>query len=451
MPEVILPPTFVFLLGAFAPCFAAPSHRTCRRLVAGWFRCLGRRTVTAVAPAAGAVGQRHRSACRRFFARARRGLDAVGQVVFTPALARPPADRPLVVPVDDPLAREGGEAIAPATMHHEPPLSTAREPSRSFGHVRVALALWVPPPMGQARGFALPLPFRLRVGPKRGGQADAPSRRGAGQRPAAARAAHARAPRPTQLALARELLGPVATWAGDRPVSVVADSPAAAAHARAAGPPPQAGHARADAHGAGGVPAPPAGAPADPPPGAGSAPGCPPSAPGGTPRRATRRSAASSPATPAAAARTRRSPAPPRRSLPAASSKGRREDGRRGWRSAIENSPRASRTRSGRPARRAGGLPRRPASSTTWCRGGTPSGSSRGSPPPGRCAPGTGPRRPRPASTCRPPSGRSPGTGAFLRHRAHHGARTIARHPGPPQDSLPHNGGSRGLDKSRKL
>jgi hypothetical protein len=425
MPEVILPPTFVSPLGAFAPCFAAPSYRTCRRPVAGRFRCPGRRTVTAVAPAAGAVGQPHRSACRRFSARARWGLDAVGRVVLTPAPARPPADRPLAVPVDDPLAREGGAAIAPATMPHDPPPSTAREPSRGFGHVRVALALGVPPPMGHARGFAPPPPARLRVGPERGGQADAPSRRGAGRRPAAARAAHARAPRPTQPALARAPLGPLATGAGDRPASVVADSP-------------DAGRTRPERRpGATGRRSP------RPPPGAGSAPGCPPPAPGGPPRRATRRSAAAAPATPAAAAGTRRSPAPPRRSLPAPSSQGRRGDGRRGWRPAIGNSPRASRARGGRPARRAGGLPRRPASSATRCRGGTPSGSSRGSPPPGRCAPGTGPRRPRPAATCRPPPGRSPGTGTFPRHRAHHGARTIARHPGPPQASLPHKGGSR--------
>jgi hypothetical protein len=224
MPEVILPPTFVFLLGAFAPCFTTPSYRTFRWLAAGWIHCLGRRTVTAVALASGAVGQRHVSAFHRFFARARWGLDAVGQVVFALALAWLPADQPLFVLVDDTLARKGGKAIALATMHHDPLLSTARKPFCSFGHVWVVLALWVPLPMGQARGFALPLLFRLYAGAKRGGQGDAPSRRGSGRRLAAARAAHAQAPRPTKLELARELVALAAAWAGDRQVYVVADS-----------------------------------------------------------------------------------------------------------------------------------------------------------------------------------------------------------------------------------
>ena len=87
MPEGILPPTFVLLLGAFQPGFTAPSYRTFRWLVAGWIHCRGRRTITAVALAAGAVGERHVSVFPRFFARAQWSLDAVGHVVFTLALA----------------------------------------------------------------------------------------------------------------------------------------------------------------------------------------------------------------------------------------------------------------------------------------------------------------------------------------------------------------------------
>ena len=224
MPAGILPDAFLLLLGAFEPCFSAPTYRNFGLLVAGWVHCLGRRTITAVALAAGAVGRRHISTFHRFFGRAQWSLDAVGRVVFTLALAWLPAEAPLVVLVDDTLARKGGKAIALATMHHDPLLSTARKPFCSFGHVWVVLALWVPLPMGQARGFALPLLFRLYVGAKRGGQADAPSRRGAGRRLAAAQAAHAQAPRLTKPELARELIALVAAWAGERPVYVVADS-----------------------------------------------------------------------------------------------------------------------------------------------------------------------------------------------------------------------------------
>jgi DDE superfamily endonuclease len=223
MPAGILPNTFVLLLAAFEPCFSAPTYRTFGLLVAGWIHCLGRRTVTAVALASGAIGRRHISVFHRFFGRATWSLDAVGRVIFHLALAWIPADQPLVVLVDDTLARKSGKGISLATMHHDPLLSTARKPFCSFGHVWVMLALWAPLPMGGARGFALPLLFRLYVGAKRGGKADAPSRPRGGTRQRAAEAAHAAHPRPTKLELARELIGLVAQWAGERTVYVVAD------------------------------------------------------------------------------------------------------------------------------------------------------------------------------------------------------------------------------------
>src|SRR5215210_2898091 len=223
MPEVILPNTFVALLAAFEPCFHAPSYRNFRLVVAGWVHCHGRRTVTAVGLAAGVVGRRPISVFHRFFGRARWSLDAVGRVVFTLALAWLPPGGPLLVLVDDTLARKGGKAISLATMHRDPLLSTVRKPFCSFGHVWVVLALWVPLPMSD-RGFALPLLFRLYVGAKRGGRVDAPSRPRAGTRQRAAEAAHAAHPKPTKLELARELVGLVAAWAGNRPVSVAADS-----------------------------------------------------------------------------------------------------------------------------------------------------------------------------------------------------------------------------------
>jgi hypothetical protein len=228
MPAVILSPTFLPLLAAFEPCFRAPTYRNFAVLVAGWIHCLGRRTITAVASAAGAVGSRHISVFHRFFGRARWNLDALGQVVFSLALGWIPAEQPLFVLGDDTLARKNGKGISLATMHHDPLLSTARKPFFSFGHVWVVFALWVPLPMGGTRGFALPLLFRLYVGAKRGGQADARARPRAGKRRRAAEAAHAAHPRPTKLELAREMIAVVARWAGDRTLYVVVDSAYAA-------------------------------------------------------------------------------------------------------------------------------------------------------------------------------------------------------------------------------
>jgi len=228
MPEIILPSPMVGLLAAFEPCFHAPSYRIFRLVLAGWIHCLGRRTITAVALASGGVGGRHISVFHRFFARNQWSLDAVGQVVFRLALAWIPADQPLYVLIDDTLARKTGKGIALATMHHDPLLSSARKPFCSFGHVWVVLALWVRLPMGAARGFALPLLFRLYVGSKRGGTRDAPGRPRRGTRQQAAEKAHAAHPRPTKLALARELLALVAGWADGRTSSAVVDSAYAA-------------------------------------------------------------------------------------------------------------------------------------------------------------------------------------------------------------------------------
>lgn len=228
MHGLMVPDTFVVLLAAFQACFTVPSHANFELLVAGWVHCLGRRTITAVALASGAVGTRHVAAFHRFFSRARWNLDEVGRVLFTLAVAWIPADQPLYVLIDDTLARKSGKCIALGSMHHDPLLSTGRKPFFHFGHVWVVLALWVPLPMGGSRGFAVPLLFRLYVGSKRGGKADAPSRPGSGKRSQAATKAAQGAQRLTKLELARELIALVAQWAGERAISVVCDSAYAA-------------------------------------------------------------------------------------------------------------------------------------------------------------------------------------------------------------------------------
>ena len=104
-------------------------------------------------------------------------------------------------------------------MHHDPLLSNARKPFFSFGHVWVVLALWVSLPLGDGRGFALPLLFRLYTTSKRGGKKDAPAHPTKGKRTAAA--PHNR---PTKLQLAREVIALLAGWAEDRTIYVVAQS-----------------------------------------------------------------------------------------------------------------------------------------------------------------------------------------------------------------------------------
>jgi hypothetical protein len=228
MPNLILPDSFRLLVATLTVCFHAPSASNFCVLIAGWVHCLGRHTVTAVVLAAGATGGRHISVFHRFFARARWSLDQVGRGLFSLALRWIPADEPLYLLGDDTLARKTGKCIALGSMHHDPLRSTGRKPFFSFGHVWVVLALWVPLPMGQRRGFALPVLVRLYVGSKQGGRADAPSRSTTSARRQAAADARPAEPRPTKLAMLRELVAQVADWAGERRVYLVVDSAYAA-------------------------------------------------------------------------------------------------------------------------------------------------------------------------------------------------------------------------------
>jgi DDE superfamily endonuclease len=221
---IMIPEPFASLLAAYAGCFQARSYATFQWLVLGWGQCPGRRTLTAVALASGAVGARHISVFHRFFARARWSLDGVGQVVFRQALRWLPAEQPVYLLGDDTLTRKSGTCVSVAAMHHDPLLSTARKPFFSFGHVWVVLAVWVPLPMGRGRGFALPVLVRLYTGAKRGGRADAPSRPTAGKRRQVAETAHAARDRRTTLELLREMTGLVAGWAPDRAFYLVVDS-----------------------------------------------------------------------------------------------------------------------------------------------------------------------------------------------------------------------------------
>jgi DDE superfamily endonuclease len=226
MSDLMLPSTLAVLLTAFTSCFQARSYLTFQWLMLGWVQCQGRRTVTEVALAAGAIGARHISVFHRFFSRASWTRDALGHVLFTLALKWLPADQPLVVLGDDTLSRKGGKSIALASMHHDPLLSSARKPFASFGHVWVVLALWVPLPFGSGRGFALPVLFRLYVGSKRGGerQRAGQTQGRVGPRLEAARTAHAEHQQTTKLELLREMVGLVAQWADERTVYLVVDS-----------------------------------------------------------------------------------------------------------------------------------------------------------------------------------------------------------------------------------
>ncbi|MBI3974672.1 MAG: hypothetical protein HY332_25635 [Chloroflexi bacterium] len=111
---MMVPESFALLWVAVAPCCTAPTYQTFCYLVAGGLHCPGRHTVTGVAVAAGVAGGdgtrgwRHSSVFHRFFSRARWEPDAIGKAVCTLARRLLPAGWPIILPVDDRLARKGG-------------------------------------------------------------------------------------------------------------------------------------------------------------------------------------------------------------------------------------------------------------------------------------------------------------------------------------------------------
>lgn len=157
-PSII--PSFSSLLEAFRSCFTAPSFESFRHLMVGWVLCIGRHTTTRVVQAAGVVGLKHHTSFHRFFRLARWTPDAVGVALLRLLLGLAPPDEPLLLAVDDTLARHTGKRISSAGMHLDPLLSTATKKFFHFGHVWVVLALVVRVPRWN-KAFALPVLVRL--------------------------------------------------------------------------------------------------------------------------------------------------------------------------------------------------------------------------------------------------------------------------------------------------
>ena len=152
--------SFAGLLSRFRGCFTRPSYETFRLLMAGWVLCVGQHTITGVIQAAGLAGIKNFSRFHHFFRGARWQPDAVGLVVLRLVLPLLPQFAPIVVAVDDTLARHTGKGISSAGMHRAPLLSTATRVAYHFGHVWVVLAVVVRV-APRNKSFALPVLVRL--------------------------------------------------------------------------------------------------------------------------------------------------------------------------------------------------------------------------------------------------------------------------------------------------
>ena len=115
-----LPSSLNELLLLFEPCFTKPTFRTFRALVVGQISQTRLRCVTGMLVGCRLSAVWHHARAYRFFSHARWCVDELGlrvaEVIVDRLLA---ADQPLVVPIDDTLAKRRGRKVFGCFWHHD--------------------------------------------------------------------------------------------------------------------------------------------------------------------------------------------------------------------------------------------------------------------------------------------------------------------------------------------
>lgn len=153
--------SFMDVLQQLSFVMTAPTFDTFLTILTGWVFAR-RHTVTGAILAADAVGTKHHSSFHRLFATAEWCLDELGSAVFALMLSWVRSD-PILLAVDDTLARKRGLKVYGAGMHHDPMISTRKVARLNWGHSWVVLSVIVRFPFCADRCFALPILFRLYV------------------------------------------------------------------------------------------------------------------------------------------------------------------------------------------------------------------------------------------------------------------------------------------------
>jgi len=160
MPDPNIAPSLAVFLAAFSHCFTRPSFESFSVLMMGWLSCPAKHTVTGVIRAAGAVGTKHHTSFHRFFRTAHWIPDDVSDVLQDLVLRKVPKRQPVIVALDDTLARHTGKRIESASMHRDALLSTGAKPFFHFGHVWVVMTVVLTIARWN-KTFALPIAMRL--------------------------------------------------------------------------------------------------------------------------------------------------------------------------------------------------------------------------------------------------------------------------------------------------
>jgi hypothetical protein len=157
-------PSFQDLLQGFTAAMTAPTFQTWVWVATGWV-FTRRRTITGALVAADLVGRKHHSAFHRLFASARWSLDGVGLILFRLLLPWL-GEGPVLLALDDTLARKRGLKIFGVGMHHDPLLSSRNKAITNWGHSWVILGIIVRFPLWPERPFCVPILFRLYLNKK---------------------------------------------------------------------------------------------------------------------------------------------------------------------------------------------------------------------------------------------------------------------------------------------
>jgi hypothetical protein len=113
------------------------------------------------------AGVKHHSVFHRVFSAARWSLDGFGLAVFRLIEPHLDAQQPVLLAVDDTLARKRGLKIFGVGMHHDPLLSSRGHTVTNWGLSFVVLGVIVRFGLWPERPFCLPVLVRLYLNKKR--------------------------------------------------------------------------------------------------------------------------------------------------------------------------------------------------------------------------------------------------------------------------------------------
>jgi hypothetical protein len=212
-----LTPSFLQLLGHFAPVFTEPTFQTFLQICSGWTLSHRHRFITEVIFSGGNVDNGHWCRFHRFFSDAVWDIDVLSMfLALLVARILSPVGT-LLFAVDDTLCRKRGLTIFGTGMHHDPLISSRAKPLVSWGHDWVVLCILIVHPFwAPTKVFALPVAFRLyrnRQGLTKGKKKTKKAKKT--KPPADHR---------TRPQLAIELITLAATWFPTRDILVLGDS-----------------------------------------------------------------------------------------------------------------------------------------------------------------------------------------------------------------------------------